>query len=89
MTSTELPLLELFAELRRAGMQLGVDEYMLALRALRGGFGLDGRESLRRMCHTLWANTPDEQRLLDYHFDRIIAQDAPPPPMLGEAGAGP
>ncbi|KPV48135.1 hypothetical protein SE17_39690, partial [Kouleothrix aurantiaca] len=77
MTSAPLPLQALFEELRRAGLPLGTGEYLLLVRALRGGYGLADRAALRRLCHTLWTHSLEEQQLLDYHFDQLLSQ--PPP----------
>lgn len=71
-----LPLQELFEELRRAGLPLGVDSYALLVRALRGGFGVGDRTALLRLCCTLWATSPDDARLIAFHFGRLI--DMPP-----------
>ncbi len=90
MSSAPLPLLALFDELRRAGLPLGLGEYLLLVRALRGGYGLADRAALRRLCHTLWTHSLEEQQLLDYHFDRVLSEpprstaadvsgEAPPP----------
>lgn len=68
------PLLELFARLREAGLPLGLDAYLLLLRALRAGFGLEDRAALRRLCHTLWTSSREEQALLDWHFELLVPE---------------
>jgi uncharacterized protein with von Willebrand factor type A (vWA) domain len=60
----ELPLLGLFQALRRAGVPLGLRDYLDALRALRAGFGQGGRAELLRLCGILWCRSADEHRLL-------------------------
>ncbi len=79
----ELPLLDLFLRLRDADLPLGIDEYHTLIRALRLGFGTRDTESLRRLCQTLWAKTPYEERLLNYNFDstlgRQVAEQGPVP----------
>lgn len=70
----ELPLLELFTRLRNAGLPLGISEYQWVLKALQGGFGLENRAQLKRLCQTLWIKSDDEKHLFDYHFDQVMAQ---------------
>ena len=67
----DLPLLELFVQLREAGLPLGVDEYNLLLRALQAGFGLADRDALARLCCNLWVKSDEQQRLFDYHFAEV------------------
>lgn len=69
-----LPLIELFNQLRRAGLPLGVNEYQLVIHALQGGFGISDRRALARLCKTLWAKSPEDERIFDYHFNRTIEQ---------------
>jgi uncharacterized protein with von Willebrand factor type A (vWA) domain len=59
-----LPLHGLFSQLREAGLPLGVGEYMVFLRALLAGHGLQDRGSLRRLCQTLWATNEEEAALI-------------------------
>lgn len=70
----DLPLLELFTKLREAGLPLGIDDYLLVLRALQGGFGVSDRTALKRLCQTLWVKSAEDARLFDYHFEQAIAQ---------------
>ena len=76
MNPTEVPLLNillnLFKELRKWGLPLGVEEYMLALQALQAGFGIGDRNSLERLCCTLWTKSETEARLLKRLLDEII-----------------
>ena len=48
------PLLDLFHELRQAGMKLTPEQYDLLQQALEQGHGLSGWEDLKRVCRTLW-----------------------------------
>jgi hypothetical protein len=68
----EIPLLDLFTRLKDAGLPLGVGEYQLALKALQAGFGLADRESLARLCRTLWIKSSDEDRIFEYHFEQLF-----------------
>lgn len=70
-TEETLPLLELFTQLREAGLTLGIDEYKLLLQALQQGFGTRDRLSLKRLCQAVWVKSVADRRLFDYYFDRI------------------
>ena len=72
----EIPLLDLFTRLKDAGLPLGVGEYQLALQALQAGFGLADRESLARLCRTLWIKSSDEARIFEYHFEQFFPSPA-------------
>jgi uncharacterized protein len=72
VSAQNLPLLQLFTQLRKADLPLGIDEYQLVLCALQAGFGISDRASLKRLCRTLWIKSADEDRLFDYHFERLI-----------------
>ena len=72
----EIPLLDLFTRLKDAGLPLGVGEYQLALQALQAGFGLTDRESLARLCRTLWIKSSDEARIFEYHFEQFFPSPA-------------
>lgn len=54
------PLIDAFQELRRRDFPLGIDEYVLALRALAVGFGEESREDLLLLCRSLWAQSIEE-----------------------------
>lgn len=79
---SDVPLLELFTRLREAGLPLGLGEYQLALKAIQSGFGIRDRASLARVCRTLWVKSPDEQVLFNYHFDKVMAEDAATLPVI-------
>jgi formylglycine-generating enzyme required for sulfatase activity/uncharacterized protein with von Willebrand factor type A (vWA) domain len=49
----DLPLLQLFQQLRDRGMLLSIEQYDLLRQSLEQGFGLDW-ESLERICKLLW-----------------------------------
>ena len=70
----ELPLLELFTQLREAGLPLGIDEYRLVLTALQEGFGTTNQEALAELCRTLWVKSQDEEHLFNYHFQQVITE---------------
>ncbi len=83
MANETLPLLALFDDLRlQADLPLGVEEYLLMVRALQSGFGLQDRQELYRLCCLLWTNSLQEQKVLRYYFDQHYpagsALDEPP-----------
>lgn len=91
MSDLELPLIYLFYRLRDAGMQLGVQEYMMLVRALEAGFGLPDRASLLRLCKAIWAKSNQEERLLEHWFEKLSMHlQAPPndPPGSGKQVTG-
>lgn len=71
----DIPLLELFTRLRKAGLPLGIDEYQLVLQAMQAGFGIADKVALKRLCQTLWVKSAEDKRLFDYHFEQLIAAD--------------
>lgn len=71
----KLPLLELFTSLRETGLPLGVGEYQVVLQALQAGFGITDRDSLAQLCCALWIKSPEEKRIFNYYFDRLIPEE--------------
>ncbi|VXD16693.1 hypothetical protein [Planktothrix paucivesiculata] len=69
-------LLRLFYSLRQYGFSLGLPDYMLALEALQGGFGIGNRASLERLCCTLWTKSKEEARQLHRLLDQIITNES-------------
>lgn len=77
----DLPLRDVFFQLRAAGMPLGVEEYMLLVRALQAGFGQPGRADLERLCRMLWVKSEEDDAIVRLHFARAfppfdVAEDA-------------
>ena len=70
----DLPLLDLFTRLCEADLPLGMDDYHLLLCALQGGFGIADRDTLKRLCRTLWVKSDDDGHVFDYHFEQVMAQ---------------
>ena len=66
----------LFDHLRRiADLPLGVDDYLLVLRALQKGYGRStpqDPDALKRLCNVAWANSTVEQAIINAHFDQLI-----------------
>ncbi len=78
MTSAELPLLELFNRLREYGLPLGVDDYIMALRALQAGYGVGDRRAMEQLCCTLWTKSEDEAHLLHRSLEQLLTQPIVP-----------
>ena len=75
MKLEQLPLLEIFNSLRqRHGFPLGVEEYLVVVRSLQAGFGLASRDELEQLCCTLWAESPQENRLIHRLFQQMWVQ---------------
>ena len=70
------PLLGLFLRLREAGLALGIEEYLLAVRGLQAGFGQPDRPALRRFCAALWVKSADDERIFAAHFDEVLTAAA-------------
>ena len=78
MKPEELPLLEIFNSLRhRHGLPLGVDEYLVVVRSLQAGFGVESRQQLEQLCCTLWAKSNDESRLIRRLFEQMWKPPTP------------
>ncbi|WP_335111385.1 hypothetical protein [Nostoc sp.] len=75
MDVNDIPLLELFTRLRKAGLPLGIDDYQLVLQAMQAGFGIGDKATLKRLCETLWVKSTEDKRLFDYHFEQLIGTE--------------
>ncbi|MEJ6485302.1 hypothetical protein N0Y54_29015 [Nostoc punctiforme UO1] len=65
MKIEELPLLDIFNSLRqRHGLPLGVEEYLVVVRSLKAGIGVNSRQELEQLCCMLWAKSEEENRLI-------------------------
>lgn len=67
------PLLyPLFDYLRRNNFQLGITEYVTAIKTLRNGFGLESPAKLKEVCRLLWAKSEEEQIRFDEAFSVFV-----------------
>lgn len=79
-------LTNLYNQLRRLPeFSLGIDQFLLLMRALRRGFGLENDDALRRLCLMLWVETQEEIETFNALFHRFITpfpqeQEPEPPP---------
>jgi uncharacterized protein with von Willebrand factor type A (vWA) domain len=73
MPQEELPLLELFTQLREVGgLPLGIGEYQLVLKAWQAGYGTADCNTLKRLCRTIWVKSPEEEEIFEFQFNRLI-----------------
>lgn len=79
MTEPASLLYPLFDALRRNGVPLGVEDYLLALRTLRSGAGIESADRLRAIIRLLWTKSRRDQEIFDGDFDRFVAQRLIPP----------
>jgi uncharacterized protein with von Willebrand factor type A (vWA) domain len=88
-------LYPLFRCLRQNGVPLGIGDYLLAVRALREGKGLNEPDDFPFLLRLLWAKSREDQELFDEAFARLVQPQltpaAPPPPRgpTEEARRGP
>ncbi|MDB9529066.1 hypothetical protein PN498_23940 [Oscillatoria sp. CS-180] len=74
MVAEPLPLLDLFTQLREAGLPLGIGEYQWVLKAWQAGYGTQDRAALARLCCTVWVKTPEEAQIFEVQFNRLIRE---------------
>ena len=75
MTPESFPLMDLFERLSH-GLELGVDDYLAAFQALRSGYGVGEKESLRRLCRLVWVKGEADGRVFDRLYAAMVAQEA-------------
>jgi uncharacterized protein len=66
------PMLDLFQQLRDAGMKLTIEHYELLQQSLAAGFGVTDWEDLRDTCRVLWVKPSAnyDAEIFDRVFDR-------------------
>lgn len=72
MSESDSLLFSVFDDLRKHGVPLGLPEYLLLVKTLREGIGIDSVESLGRICRLLWAKSLEDQQLFDASFNRRV-----------------
>jgi uncharacterized protein len=86
--SEQLPFLDLFEQLRSAGMQLTMEHYDLLQRSLWRGHGSGSWADLQRVCGILWVKPSAnyDRTLFDREFEqyRRQCQDEVPKQVLPE-----
>jgi hypothetical protein len=78
---TTLPLFDLFNYIRTKGFTtLGVDDYLLLLRAVEAGYGMPDKRALKQLCHALWVKSQDDSWQFELHFDNFMRDRVMPWP---------
>lgn len=72
MIETESFLLPLFQELKKQGVPLGISEYLLALKSIREGIGIEDIDRLERFLKLLWAKSQDDREIFDLKFTELV-----------------
>ena len=69
-------LLDLFQELRKAGMALTLEQYHLLQQAVERGYGLGGWEDIKRVCRLLWVKPCDNYdiNIFERTFESYVRQ---------------
>lgn len=69
-------LLDLFQELRKAGMALTLEQYELLQKAVVLGYGLGGWQDIKRVCRLLWVKPCSnyDAKIFDDTFENYIQQ---------------
>ena len=72
MNKTESILLPLFRELQKQGIPLGISEYLLAIKTIREGEGIEDIDRLERFLKLLWAKSQDDQEIFSLKFTELV-----------------
>jgi uncharacterized protein with von Willebrand factor type A (vWA) domain len=72
MIETESFLLPLFLELRKQGVPLGISEYLLALKSIREGIGIEDIDRLERFLKLLWAKSQEDREIFHLKFTELV-----------------
>jgi len=81
MAEIDSLLFPIFNELRKQGVPLGVQDYLLAIKTMRTGIGLESPDAFKRLCSVLWAKSLEDQERLNVAFSRWVEPElqwAPP-----------
>jgi len=70
MTDLKMPFLDLFEQMRSAGIPLTMEQYDLLRQALKRGYGWQDWDALRRLCELVWYRPGFEYEKAD--FDRVL-----------------
>lgn len=68
----DFPLIDLFIELRNAGLQLGIRDYEALIKAMQAGFGISSKDALLYLCKTIWAKDTTEAELIKIYFQKYL-----------------
>ena len=80
-------IFEVFEELRRQGLPLGLTEYLTLATAAEEGHGLESYAQFKRLCRLLWATSTDDYALIDQAFVTIVDPWLEKEPVVPDAQA--
>jgi uncharacterized protein with von Willebrand factor type A (vWA) domain len=72
MSEQDALLWPIFHELRKQGLPIGIPEYLLAVKTLREGIGLENIIGLRQVCSLLWVKSQEELELFNTLFTNMV-----------------
>lgn len=72
MSKPESILLPLFKELQKQGIPLGISEYLLAIKTIREGIGIEDIDRLERFLKLLWAKSQDDREIFSLKFTELV-----------------
>lgn len=77
-----LPLYELFSQLRQAGFPLGICDYNLLIEALQTDIYPQNTESLKQLIGTIWVKNSSQKHQFEEIFQQLFSQNSvvPVPP---------
>ncbi|NEP03277.1 MAG: VWA containing CoxE family protein [Symploca sp. SIO2E9] len=82
------PLLtRLLYRLRRDGFALGISEYLAALEAIEGGWGVQDASALKKLLRSLWCHSLAQQDHLEVIFASLSAEESQEQAKSGEVSS--
>jgi len=72
MAELDSLLFQVFEELRRQGVPLGVSDYLEAIETIQAGVGLEDSASFKGLCRLLWTKSREDQELFDLAFAELV-----------------
>ncbi|MDA0266934.1 MAG: hypothetical protein O3A14_08225, partial [Cyanobacteria bacterium] len=80
MNQERLPLINLFFDLKKAGIKLTIEDYELFIKSLQAGFGISSSQELFHLCGTLWIKNDYEFEILKQlflkHMDDLVKEES-------------
>jgi uncharacterized protein len=71
-----LPLYELFSQLRQAGFPLGICDYNLLLEALQTDIYPPNTQSMKQLLKTIWVKTSCQKQQFEEIFQQVFTQES-------------
>lgn len=79
LSQLNLPLYELFSQLRQAGFPLGICDYNLLIEALQTDIYSLESESLKRLLKTIWVKNCFQKQLFEEIFPQVFTKESVDP----------